>query len=636
VKSIHAVVFELDGTLANTAHLDIDDHTPAKLLAAAPPNSQGASPWVNGRSSTPGSFLAAGYRVAIITRSPRMYAWTLVWLLGVDFEVLIPGGFAPPGQPGQASSSPKHKLAYLARRWGLRPEQVLYIGDTDEDRACAGHVGTRYERGAWLDGIAGRIPRRRNPIPSEVTRVRLSDGAGTTAQTALVDAAVERLRNGSATDSDYQLLIAREYHSALVTYGDAARLPDDLAEIRMSTSGPPWSDSTDDATWSDLVRTGDIGRVLDMQQGFVMFRVPDAELDASLAREAASGAYGVVEDTLSSLEPLLARRIALPPRPLVPRKRLLYELRELGDEEATIHEIAVSPMITHADRLRIALGVLAHEPGHPARRELQRIVLTHLPAAAGECLVQQPWDAWWLQQPVQVPRWLVTRAEYETDPELTGLVATRLRDWFPLHQVSETMSHACVSYSHSGKGLGSELWRWVKDWRGTTSGPSVGMEFLELPALVLASHVRVGILDAVVPVPSTPFDVWHPAQASERLGHRVAALSGVPVVPALTKTDAGAFVVNTHAELVRGRRVALVDDQATQGGTFFACRRALREAGVDDITSLSWSNSGLPRAWVQTHYTEGCWLAGLKLPDMAGRLVCQANPVTLAVTGHPR
>jgi hypothetical protein len=162
------------------------------------------------------------------------------------------------------------------------------------------------------------------------------------------------------------------------------------------------------------------------------------------------------------------------------------------------------------------------------------------------------------------------------------------------------------------------------------------MEFLELPALVLASHVRVGILDAVVPVPSTPFDVWHPAQASERLGHRVAALSGVPVVPALTKTDAGAFVVNTHAELVRGRRVALVDDQATQGGTFFACRRALREAGVDDITSLSWSNSGLRRAWVQTHYTEGCWLAGLKLPDMAGRLVCQANPVTLAVTGHPR
>ena len=68
-----AVVFDLDGTLANTADLVDDDRRrePAHGLALSPPG-EGTRKlrFDDHRERIPGDLAALGYRVAIVTASP--------------------------------------------------------------------------------------------------------------------------------------------------------------------------------------------------------------------------------------------------------------------------------------------------------------------------------------------------------------------------------------------------------------------------------------------------------------------------------------------------------------------------------------------------------------------------------------
>ncbi len=138
------------------------------------------------------------------------------------------------------------------------------------------------------------------------------------------------------------------------------------------------------------------------------------------------------------------------------------------------------------------------------------------------------------------------------------------------------------------------------------SRPDLARPLGDLLWRALQPHA-VSLLGAVVvPVP------LHPVRLAERgfnqsalLAGRLAGRLGSPFRPrALARTRetrqqasldrtarianvAGAFVTRTsHAGLVRGRTVLLIDDVATTGATLSACERALLGAGAAQVARL--------------------------------------------------
>ncbi|MDC3953800.1 ComF family protein [Polyangium jinanense] len=120
------------------------------------------------------------------------------------------------------------------------------------------------------------------------------------------------------------------------------------------------------------------------------------------------------------------------------------------------------------------------------------------------------------------------------------------------------------------------------------------------------------VVDLVIPVP------LHPRRLAERgynqaalLAHAAADELGVPLAAralvrlrntpqqatlgrAERRTNvARAFVVRAP-RAVRGRRILLVDDVATTGATFSACRDALVEAGARDVITFCLARTGEP------------------------------------------
>jgi hypothetical protein len=141
-----AFVFDLDGTLANTAASAGGFRTPAMLLRDCPPDRPLAPStatvlgFPDGRSRDPGVLIARGYRVAIVTDSPLPYASTLCALLDIDYERLLAGRLEFPGE-----DSKRDKLLHLAEEWGLPVGEILYIGDLETDRRAAHTAGTGFE-----------------------------------------------------------------------------------------------------------------------------------------------------------------------------------------------------------------------------------------------------------------------------------------------------------------------------------------------------------------------------------------------------------------------------------------------------------------------------------------------------------
>ena len=84
-----AVVFDLDGTLADTVDLvgSNSRRKPADVLMTSESGARGR-PWSfdDHRDLIPGNLAALGYRVAIVTASPPAYASTLADLLNIDFD----------------------------------------------------------------------------------------------------------------------------------------------------------------------------------------------------------------------------------------------------------------------------------------------------------------------------------------------------------------------------------------------------------------------------------------------------------------------------------------------------------------------------------------------------------------------
>lgn len=134
-------VFDLDGTLANTADLDDGRREPSMLLDFDPLDADlDGDPWayVNPEgvrvASLVGFLESIGHRVAIITRSPRAYASTLCGLLDIESCSVWPS----------TETDRAGKLRKLAELAQVDPADATYVGDGFDDVEAAEQAGFNF------------------------------------------------------------------------------------------------------------------------------------------------------------------------------------------------------------------------------------------------------------------------------------------------------------------------------------------------------------------------------------------------------------------------------------------------------------------------------------------------------------
>ena len=155
LSMVRAVVFDLDGTLADTAGIHDGRRTPWDLLSpgvsGAQPNKWAFSQYVN---DLPGELIQKGYRVGIATRAPIAYASTAIHLLGIDTEALV----------AASGVSKAEQLVRLAQRFKVSSSEVLYVGNELADEEAADAAGCQYLDAPWLLDASARLDLH-PPIP---------------------------------------------------------------------------------------------------------------------------------------------------------------------------------------------------------------------------------------------------------------------------------------------------------------------------------------------------------------------------------------------------------------------------------------------------------------------------------------
>jgi phosphoglycolate phosphatase-like HAD superfamily hydrolase len=153
-SGIDVVVFDLDGTLLDSEKLVEGDRrrTPYDLLRFTG-DSDETTPlkkWKDVQKHL-SYLIQCGIKVAVITESPKAYASTACFLLGIDFHILIPHSADP------SLNTKSKKLEFLSS--GLKPEpqssvgsatwnpgtKMLYVGNTRNDKSVATDLSIYYQ-----------------------------------------------------------------------------------------------------------------------------------------------------------------------------------------------------------------------------------------------------------------------------------------------------------------------------------------------------------------------------------------------------------------------------------------------------------------------------------------------------------
>ena len=152
-SAIKIVVFDLDGTLADTAKLGTNRRMPSDILEYSPPNSKQNififDPSLKWKLSY---LIQCGIHVYIITRAPKAYASTLVHLLGIDFCGLIPSDAQFPSDP-EFKGIPK-KLETISMLESAHKSEMLYVGDLSHDKRAAEKFGCHFQYPPWFSSAA--------------------------------------------------------------------------------------------------------------------------------------------------------------------------------------------------------------------------------------------------------------------------------------------------------------------------------------------------------------------------------------------------------------------------------------------------------------------------------------------------
>ena len=139
-KKVHAnlIIFDLDGTLANTKSLESGRREPWQIIAPGV-DSTGHSlclkNWGFGTlvTETPARLIERGHVVIVATSSPLAYASTLLHILGIDYHDLFPSCGA-----GITKSS---TLTRICDEYKFERTDAVYVGDLPVDADCARAAG---------------------------------------------------------------------------------------------------------------------------------------------------------------------------------------------------------------------------------------------------------------------------------------------------------------------------------------------------------------------------------------------------------------------------------------------------------------------------------------------------------------
>ena len=135
---IQTVIFDLDGTLADTAGITDGMRLPAQVLSLSKPWESSPSLLMHwDLKSQIHLLISSGIRIYVITCAPKAYASTLIFLLGIDFHALIPSSIRFP--------TVESKLKYIIEHENITPGEVLYIGNENKDKSSAKEVGILYQ-----------------------------------------------------------------------------------------------------------------------------------------------------------------------------------------------------------------------------------------------------------------------------------------------------------------------------------------------------------------------------------------------------------------------------------------------------------------------------------------------------------
>ena len=151
-RNLRVVVFDIDGTLADTANIELlisNNRSSFDVLSLTPPmDSQKRLLFDNSMIFKISYLIQCGIHVYLITRAPKPYASTLTYLLGIDFCGLIPSN--------PTFTSVAAKLARICEITGAEKSEMLYVGDQEEDELEARRFGCFFQYPTWTNTHIGK------------------------------------------------------------------------------------------------------------------------------------------------------------------------------------------------------------------------------------------------------------------------------------------------------------------------------------------------------------------------------------------------------------------------------------------------------------------------------------------------
>jgi hydroxymethylpyrimidine pyrophosphatase-like HAD family hydrolase len=181
---IQVVVFDLDGTLADTAHITKKVRLPSHVLSLSRPGDSNSNLLMHMDLKRQVHWLInSGIKIYVITRAPKSYASTLIYLLGIDFQFLIPSS--------KRFSTVESKLHYIIESEAVTPSQVLYIGNEVGDEISSRNVGTFYQN---IDEVFGSPENHSNHLQNLVSLCETAEESDSKSANKIEDIQNENLR----------------------------------------------------------------------------------------------------------------------------------------------------------------------------------------------------------------------------------------------------------------------------------------------------------------------------------------------------------------------------------------------------------------------------------------------------------
>lgn len=181
---IQVVVFDLDGTLADTSFIDKKVRLPSDVLSLSKPWESNSNLLMHVDLKRQIHWLiASGIKVYVITRAPKPYASTLIYLIGIDFQSLIPHSRRFP--------TVESKLKYIIESESITPSQVLYIGNEVSDEVVSKNVGVFYQN---IDEVFELRKNYRNYLQNLVNLCETADESASKSAKIIEEIQNENLR----------------------------------------------------------------------------------------------------------------------------------------------------------------------------------------------------------------------------------------------------------------------------------------------------------------------------------------------------------------------------------------------------------------------------------------------------------